>query len=276
MEYRIARPEDYPVLCQLWQDVFGDSQEFALTALKNFIGPEGIYVAADENGPVAQLGAAPVTLQGRRGAYFYALATRPDCRGRGLMHGLIEYACQQLLLSGHSFACLIPAGPSLFDFYAEQGFVKAFPLREFTVPIRHNLWAQAEFDTVTAKALLQLREQFVPNSLTFDLQRISELLRDLYTGGVTTVTTPEGYGLYFVKGETLRFIELFAKSDRDAENLLEAAREKERAEEAQITLGAAQSLFMGAGEEKDYGMIRFLAQPFDVSESYMRLMLDEV
>ena len=55
----------------------------------------------------------------------------------------------------------------------------------------------------------------------------------------------------------------------------EAAREKEViVEKAVITVGAAQPLFLGEGKRQEYGMIRFDAEPFDVSESYMRLMLE--
>ena len=41
-----------------------------------------------------------------------------------------------------------------------------------------------------------------------------------------------------------------------------------------ITVGAAQTLFLGEGTRQEYGMIRFDGEPFDVSESYMRLMLE--
>jgi len=39
-------------------------------------------------------------------------------------------------------------------------------------------------------------------------------------------------------------------------------------------LCASQPLFLGEGTRQDYGMIRFDAEPFDVAESYMRLMLE--
>ena len=53
------------------------------------------------------------------------------------------------------------------------------------------------------------------------------------------------------------------------------AREKEViVEKAVITVGAAQTLFLGEGTRQEYGMIRFDGEPFDVSESYMRLMLE--
>ena len=36
----------------------------------------------------------------------------------------------------------------------------------------------------------------------------------------------------------------------------------------------SQPLFLGEGTRQEYGMIRFDAEPFDVSESYLRLMLE--
>lgn len=275
LQYRIADKSEWPALYKLWAQAFGDSQEFVEKVFTQFVGPQGIYVAAEENGPVALLCAVPVALQNRTGAYFYGLCTLKEQRGKGIMHGLIEYVCNLLHQQGCAFACLVPAGPALFEFYAEQGFEKAFSKRVLEMPIKHNLWAQAEFDNITAKALTQLRRQYVPNSVQLNDQSVAAVLSDLYSGGVTTINTDAAYGLYFVKGEQLRFTELFAKNDREAELLIQAAREKERAETAQLILGMEQDLFMGAGEAKDYGMIRFLGSPFDVSESYMRLMLDE-
>ena len=57
--------------------------------------------------------------------------------------------------------------------------------------------------------------------------------------------------------------------------LMEAAREKEViVEKAVITVGASQTLFLGEGTRQEYGMIRFDGEPFDVTESYMRLMME--
>ena len=93
--------------------------------------------------------------------------------------------------------------------------------------------------------------------------------------GATIEYNEKGYGIYFRREDTLYFVELMADDDRSAEVLMEAAREKEViVERAVITVGAAQNLFLGEGTRQDYGMIRFDAEPFDVEESYMRLMME--
>ena len=106
-------------------------------------------------------------------------------------------------------------------------------------------------------------------------EQMGEVLRDLYSRGATIVSSEQGYGIYFRREDTLYFVEMMAENDRAAEVLLEAAREKEViVEKAVITVGAAQNLFLGEGTRQEYGLIRFEGEPFDVSESYMRLMMD--
>ena len=141
--------------------------------------------------------------------------------------------------------------------------------------VSRNLWSQAEFDSVTARKLCELRERFYPDTVQFPPERMAVVLTDLYARGATIVSSEKGYGIYFRREDTLYFVELMAEDDRSAEVLMEAAREKEViVERAVITVGAAQNLFLGEGTRQDYGMIRFDAEPFDVEESYMRLMME--
>ena len=123
--------------------------------------------------------------------------------------------------------------------------------------------------------LCELREQFWKDTVQLSPERMAVVLQELYARGATIVSNEHGYGIYFRKEDTLYFVEMMADSDRAAEILMEAAREKEViVEKAVITVGAAQPLFLGEGTRQEYGMIRFDAEPFDVSESYLRLMLE--
>ena len=156
-----------------------------------------------------------------------------------------------------------------------KGFQQAFALRCLPREVSRNLWSQAEFDSVTARKLCELRERFYPDTVQFPPEQMAVVLTDLYARGATIVSSEKGYGIYFRREDTLYFVELMAEDDRSAEVLMEAAREKEViVERAVITVGAAQNLFLGEGTRQDYGMIRFDAEPFDVEESYMRLMME--
>lgn len=276
----MMKPEDLPALKALIGQAFGDGDAFAETSLCRFAGEKNVFVAEEGGVPVGLLAAVPVTCRGRRGAYLNNLAVRPECRGRGIAGGLLDYAARQLALREAGFLVLIPAETGLFGYYEKQGFQKAFGLRRLRRPVKRNLWAQAEFDSVTAKKLCELRAKFCPDSVQLAPAQMAVVLADLYSQGVTVVSNEGGYGLYFRRGETLHFAELQAVDDRAAETLMEAAREKEViVEDAEITVGAAQLLFTGEGRREDYGMIRFIGDPpapFDVDETYLRLMLDTV
>ena len=249
----------------------GDSAEFIKTALEKFAGAENIYVAEENDEIVAAALAVPVTLKGRSGSYLYGSAGREACSWQ-----------DSWTISVRSRSCGARASPWPFRPGQEQaallenkGFRRAFALRCLPREVSRNLWSQAEFDSVTARKLCELRERFYPDTVQFPPEQMAVVLTDLYARGATIVSNEKGYGIYFRREDTLYFVELMADDDRSAEVLMEAAREKEViVERAVITVGAAQNLFLGEGTRQDYGMIRFDAEPFDVEESYMRLMME--
>ena len=89
------------------------------------------------------------------------------------------------------------------------------------------------------------------------------------------VSSPDGYGLFFRHWDTLRFIELFAVGDRAAELLVQAAGKRPAPPRRRSPWARPRASSRRRAAPADYGMIRFLGERFDVSESYMGLMLDE-
>ena len=269
--YRLMQPSDEAAVVALWQKERGDSAEFIKTALEKFAGAENIYVAEENDEIAAAALAVPVTLKGRSGSYLYGLCGQ----GSLILAGLVDYLCAQQKLRGAGFTVTVPADAAQAALLQDKGFAKAFALRCLPREVSRNLWSQAEFDTVTAKKLCELREQFWKDTVQLSPERMAVVLQELYARGATIVSNEHGYGIYFRREDTLYFVELMAEDDRSAEVLMEAAREKEViVERAVITVGAAQNLFLGEGTRQDYGMIRFDAEPFDVEESYMRLMME--
>ena len=269
--YRLMQPEDKPAVLALWQSQRNESEEFAKKAIEQFAGEQNVYVAEENDEIAAVVLAVPVTLQGRSGTYLYGLCGE----GSLILAGLVDYLCAQQKLRGAGFTVAVPTSPEQAALLQDKGFAKAFALRCLPREVSRNLWSQAEFDTVTAKKLCELREQFWKDTVQLSPERMAVVLQELYARGATIVSNEHGYGIYFRKEDTLYFVEMMADSDRAAEILMEAAREKEViVEKAVITVGAAQPLFLGEGTRQEYGMIRFDAEPFDVSESYLRLMLE--
>ena len=234
--YRLMQPSDKAAVLALWQRERGESEEFAANAVERFAGQQNVYVAEENDAIAAVALAVPVTLQGRQGSYLYGLCGQ----GSLILAGLLDYLCAQQKLRGAGFTVAVPATPEQAALLQDKGFARAFALRCLPREVARNLWSQAEFDSVTAKKLCELREKFWPDTVQFTPERMAVVLGDLYSRGATIV-----------------------------------ANEKEViVEKAVITVGAAQTLFLGEGTRQEYGMIRFDGEPFDVSESYMRLMLE--
>lgn len=267
--FRLMEPSDLAAMEELWAACRSDPADYAARAIQRFAGEENAWLA-EENGRLqAMLLAVPVALQGRQGYYLCGLCSREDAAAAGLL----EEASARLFGRGAAFLAAAPAARQA-AFYAAHGFGRAFGLRCLTREVRRNLWSQAEFDAVTTKKLCELRRQYCPGCVELDAGRMAVVLGDLYARGITIVSSAHGYGLYFRQDDTLYFIELMAEDDRAAEVLMEAARQKEVVvEKAVITVGEGQPLFYGEGTRQEYGMIRFAGAPFDLSESYMRLML---
>ena len=79
----------------------------------------------------------------------------------------------------------------------DKGFQKAFALRCLPREVERNLWSQAEFDSVTAKKLCELRAKYWPDTVQLPPEQMGEVLRDLYSRGATIVSSEQGYGIYF-------------------------------------------------------------------------------
>lgn len=268
--YRLMQPSDWAEVLALWQAQRGDTEEFVRGAVERFAGVQNVYVAEENDHIEAVALAVPVTLQGRRAAICSVCAGRAACSLRAWW-----IPVRQQKLRGAGFVVAVPASPEQSTLLQDKGFQKAFALRCLPREVERNLWSQAEFDSVTAKKLCELRAKYWPDTVQLPPEQMGEVLRDLYSRGATIVSSEQGYGIYFRREDTLYFVEMMAENDRAAEVLMEAAREKEViVEKAVITVGAAQNLFLGEGTRQEYGLIRFEGEPFDVSESYMRLMMD--
>ena len=167
--YRLMQPSDEAAVVALWQKERGDSAEFIKTALEKFAGAENIYVAEENDEIVAAALAVPVTLKGRNGSYLYGLCGQ----GSLLLAGLVDYLCAQQKLRGAGFTVAVPTGQEQAALLENKGFQRAFALRCLPREVSRNLWSQAEFDSVTARKLCELRERFCPDTVQLSPERMA-------------------------------------------------------------------------------------------------------
>ena len=271
---RKANEQDLAALTSLAAEAFGDGPEFCRLSFGTFAGWENVWLD-DEDGAACMALTVPVTLGGKNGAYLYSLATRKALRGTGRMTAMLEHIKRYGEQQGWAFLCLLPASESLFDFYAARGFETAFYRQEYTVPIRRNLLATAEFDDITIAMLPVLRQKLcrVP-AVTLHKNGLIAMLTDYYSAGGCTARTDNAYGFYRVQDGELFFDEFFARDEQAANALLQACREKTGCTTARILTSDGALSCYGNGRRRPYGMWCLLNGTPPVREGYIGMMLD--
>ena len=127
VKLRISEERDVSDLKELWKLAFGDEDTYIHHFFTQYYRPERVLVL-EEDGAVRAMTAwfdMPLVFSdGTKvpSAYLYAVATHPDCRGRGLAGQLLAFADQWL--KKQEFSCLstVPARPDLHPFFAQNGF----------------------------------------------------------------------------------------------------------------------------------------------------------
>lgn len=275
---RKAAAQDVETLASLRAQAFSTDMQEARSWLQGIAGLDNVLIleksgAEGEPGiPAAMLGAVPVECGHRRGVWFCGMLTRPELQGRGLMSRLLDTCLRAYAAGGYDFAVAVPESPRAAQALKKLEFKNAFPLRVVRKPIEHNLRAVAEFDNMTVRRLIDARMRYQPACITLPESTVTEMVTRLYHKGMTIVSNKRGYGLFCQQDDVLQVMELQADNDHCADILLQAAREKTGAEYASILLAENQTLYLGAGKRCGYGMIRFLSQPFPITDVYFRLL----
>ena len=121
---------DEPQLRALWRDVFHDGDDVIGAFFDCLYVPEDTLVAACGG----EIVSAAYLLRGvglcngresRPAAYFYALATRPDCRSLGLGRAITRACIRKCAERGETL-CLMPGEEGLRRWYAETAGLRSF------------------------------------------------------------------------------------------------------------------------------------------------------
>lgn len=115
-------PRLIPGLRQLWQEAFGDTEEYLDGFFRLAYSPENCLCTVQDNVVHAALYWLDMTCQGEKFAYIYAVATAESHRGQGLCRKLMDAAHGLLTQRGYAGAVLVPENEDLARMYGKMGY----------------------------------------------------------------------------------------------------------------------------------------------------------
>lgn len=117
------------IVCKrLWQEAFGDGDDFVDAFLMRYYSRRRMLTADAEGQTAAMLHIVPFESELGRTAYIYGVATAGMFRRRGLAGGLIREATERIAAEGYAAAVLIPGEGGLKSFYGRFGFAGSVPV----------------------------------------------------------------------------------------------------------------------------------------------------
>ncbi len=142
---RIEHPDPRRLqeLRQLWKQVFGDTDDFLDSFYRTAFSPDRCRCVLENDCIVSVLYWIDCTLDNRKLAYLYAVATHPSYRGRGFCRRLLEDTHALLHRQGYAGVLLVPQDLGLRGMYSKMGYQNIGGIRQFacdaadySVPLR--------------------------------------------------------------------------------------------------------------------------------------------
>ena len=120
MTIKHPTPADIPQLRQLWQQAFGDEDNFLDLFFDTAFSPERSMCLFAGDTCAAALYWFDCSYPHGKLAYIYAVATHPNHREQGLCRQLMAQTHQLLTRRGYAGTVLVPGEPGLFAMYAKM------------------------------------------------------------------------------------------------------------------------------------------------------------
>jgi len=150
-----------PFLQSLWQEAFGDTEEFLDIFYATAFNAERCLCVSTDGTVAAALYWFDCQYENKPIAYIYAVATAKKFRGQGLCHKLMEHTHCHLAELGYEGAILVPGSAELFSFYEKMGYRTCSSVNQITCTStdqKKNL----ELRQIDKSEYAALRRQFLP------------------------------------------------------------------------------------------------------------------
>ena len=182
-------------VADLWQESFDDSPEYVEFFFNHVYKPENTLVVKRDGFIVSALQMIPYKAMWCKKvmevAYVCGACTHRFSRGHGFMKALVRHAKIEMKRRGFDFAVVIPAEPSLFDFYEKLGFTKKIFHQTQILPYNKHLVTTLEsrypftFEECTAKHFpyFERKQQERYRTIIHDRDEFETILQELKCNG---------------------------------------------------------------------------------------------
>lgn len=152
-------PAQYDQLTELWQEAFGDSEEFVDGFFCTGFSPARCRCVTEDGKVIAALYWFDVHYKNQRFAYVYAVAVKKTHRGRGICTALMENTHAHLGFRGYDGVLLMPQNGELRQMYGKLGYRDCTRMDKFTCQADTEAVALRRIDREEYAAL---RRRFLP------------------------------------------------------------------------------------------------------------------
>ena len=152
-------PAQYPQLMALWQEAFGDSEEFVDGFFCTGFAPSRCRCVTEKGNVVGARYWFDALYAKQRFAYIYAVAVKKTHRGKGICTALMEDTHTHLKLRGYEGVLLMPQNEALRAMYDNLGYKECTRIDKFS--------CEAGSEAVTLRRIdrdeyAALRQTFLP------------------------------------------------------------------------------------------------------------------
>lgn len=170
---------------RLWQDSFGDSEEYIKFFLENC--PDYVCVEyIKDNITVSMLFLLNGYVNSQKCKYLYAACTHKDYRRQGIMEKLIDYSKEYCFENGYSAIFLVPATEKLYNYYAKLGFISSFRKNEICIKTNNVYGSRENNSSVDINEIFLLKSKLLNKveGFKFDSETIIYTIQEhLFNGG---------------------------------------------------------------------------------------------
>lgn len=228
--FRFANEIDREKLYKLWNSCFGDGEEYVYPFLDVFLKEDNVYIFEEAGEIQSAVYSLDCEIDGKKSAYFYAVATDENYRRQGLAKKEIEFLIDYKSQKGYEIFLLTASSEKNRNYYYELGFRDAFFCEKKKIIAKETgTKVKEEYDE---NELFELRKNvFKNNAVSFNKEHFNFALS--FSDKVFTQKEGEktvSYALY----DDGKIIE--AVSEKDTESFISQILLNEGKKEAEIYL----------------------------------------